>query len=77
MSVSANLRLPSFVTAPSSTLMRRLVPSAPITRSRSATGLKSTVIGAAEGSAMPSFDFCVAFPEAGSMVQITPSELTP
>src|SRR5262249_19278365 len=34
---------PSTVALPSATLTRRLVPSEPITRSRSATGLKSTL----------------------------------
>src|SRR5687767_15866155 len=43
MSVSANFRLPALVTLPSSALARRLVPSAPIRRNRSAAGLKSMV----------------------------------
>ncbi len=36
-------QLPSFVTLPSSTLARRFMPSEPMIRRRSATGLKSTV----------------------------------
>jgi len=76
-SASAYLRSPSFVTLPSSTLMRRFEPSEPMTRRRSATGLKSTVMVALPGSGMSSFDFCVALPDAVSMVQIVPSEDTP
>ena len=37
------LSWPSFATAPVSTLTRRFTPPMPITRSRSATGLKSTM----------------------------------
>jgi anti-sigma-K factor RskA len=40
MSVSANLRLPSFEVLPSSTLIRRFMSSAPIIRGRSATTLE-------------------------------------
>lgn len=57
--------------------MRRLVPFEPMTRRRSAAGLKSTVMVPPDGSGMSSFAFCVALPDALSIVQIPPSEVTP
>src|SRR5207244_12919308 len=62
MSPSANLWSPSLVTLPSSTFARRFIPSAPITRGRSATGLKSTVAATPLASMASSFDFIVALP---------------
>src|SRR5262245_36958128 len=56
------------VALPSSTLTRRLVPSAPITRSRSATGLKSTVAPTPGLSVSDILLFIVAWPDLGSMV---------
>ena len=73
MSVSANFSAPSIVTLPSSTLTRRLVPSLPMTRSRSATGLKSTVANVPGLSMVSSFDFMVALPVARSTVNTPPS----
>ena len=62
---------------PSSTLMRRLVPSEPMTRSRSATGLKSTVAVTPGLSISVSLLFIVAWPDFTSMVTILPSPATP
>src|SRR5205823_1903787 len=62
MSPSAYLWSPSLVTLPSSTFARRFIPSAPITRGRSATGLKSTVAATPLASMASSFDFIVALP---------------
>ena len=76
VSVSANLSWPSFVTLPSSTLARRLVPSEPMMRRRSATGLKSTVAAVPAASIVSSFDLAVALPDIGSIVTTLPSEIT-
>src|SRR6516162_7593506 len=68
---------PSTVALPSSTLTRRLVPSEPITRSRSATGLKSTVAPTPGLSVSDILLFITAWPDLGSMVRIAPSPATP
>ena len=46
-------------------------------RSRSATGLKSTVAITPAGSIASSLDFWVAFPDAGSIVTTVPSDTRP
>ena len=74
---SANFSAPSFVTLPSSTLARRFVPSDPMMRRRSATGLKSTVAEVPAARVVSSFDFAVAVPVWGSMVTTVPSAATP
>ncbi|MNT11022.1 hypothetical protein D3C72_1458800 [compost metagenome] len=77
---------PSVVVAPVSTLMRRLCPALPITRRRSATGLKSTpkavpamaVYGAVTSKASAaSVALTVAAPVAGSMVTMRPVDDIP
>jgi hypothetical protein len=68
LSASAYLWLPSFVTLPVSTSQRRLVPSEPMTRSLSATGLKSTVAVTPAGNVCSSLTFMVALPVLASIV---------
>jgi hypothetical protein len=72
-SPGAYFSVPSRVVMPVSTLMRRLAPLAPITRRRSATGLKSTTARPPLSKGSDRRDTCVARPVAGSMVTIWPA----
>ena len=74
---AAYFSVPSLVAAPVSTFTRRFVPFMPITRRRSATGLKSMVARPPLSKASPSLLTGMARPVMASIVTICPASVSP